>query len=60
MDLLLKDNPIKCFIVVRDNIVCDFWIAETLEEAMADNPDAIVEEIKKTWVLNQKYVKDNK
>ncbi len=57
MDLLLKEKPIKCFIVVKNNIVCDFWFADTLEEAIIDNPNSIVEEITKTWTLYEKYDK---
>jgi hypothetical protein len=55
MDILLKSNPIKCFIIVKNNIVFDFWFANNLEEAIFDNPGCIVEEITKTWTLYQKY-----
>jgi hypothetical protein len=55
MDILLKNNTVKCFIIVKNNIVSDFWFANTLEEAILDNPNCIVEEITKTWTLHQKY-----
>lgn len=40
--LYITKMKYKLFAVVKNNIVCDGWFAETLEEAQADNPGAVL------------------
>lgn len=45
-------------IINKENIVVDAWVAFTLKEAQADNPDKLVIEVTEEnspWVKGEKY-----
>lgn len=48
----------KMFAVLKDNILVDGWIADSLEEAQSDNPIATVIEItieNSPWTMGKDY-----
>lgn len=54
---MIKYPSIKMYAILRDGIMVDGWVADSLEEAKADNPDAEVYEItleNSPWVLGEK------
>jgi hypothetical protein len=52
----------KLFAVVNNNIVCDGWFAETIEEAQADHPDVLLIEVTqetKPFYIGQNITKED-
>ena len=52
----------KLYAVVKNNIVCDAWFAETLEEAQADHPTATLIEVTlktKPFYIGQDITKED-
>lgn len=48
------------FAVIKDNIVCDAWIANSLEEAQKDNPNCLVVQVtidNSPWFIGSEYTK---
>lgn len=60
MDMYKSFTKSKLFAIIKDDIVVDGWLADSLEEAQNDHPDAIVVEVtveNSPWEWNRK-VKD--
>lgn len=51
-------NIIKSFLVIRNNIITDCWIADSKEEAELDNPGSLIVEMNipnKFWNIGSIY-----
>ena len=38
-------NDVKLFAVIKDGVVVDGWLAESIAEAQIDNPENLVKEL---------------
>jgi hypothetical protein len=58
----MSKSSTKLFAIVRDGIVSDGWLAESIEEAQEDNPGATVIEVtleNSPWEWNRKVEINN-
>jgi hypothetical protein len=59
---LSTTNTIKSFLIIKDGIISDCWIADSKEEAESDNPGSFVVEMNepnKFWKIGSKYEGEN-
>ena len=55
---LSTTNAIKSFLVIKNDIITDCWIADSKEEAQLDNPGSLIVEMdepNKFWEMGSKY-----